>query len=196
MATIIDGKELAKKIRKELKVECDNLKEKGLTDSFCSKTGLIIDAYFSATKLRWILEHVPGARERAEKGELLFGTVETWLIWKLTKGRVHVTDYSNCTTNKEFQEWLFSINSDGKTIEQAGVKFNVRNIYDPETSIPGIMIEIVEGVAEYHKEEFLNEMVAKLKADLKNQRLVLSIYPEYDWVIINLVNEHEFNNVN
>lgn len=107
-----------------------------------------------------------------------------------------VTDYSNCTTNKEFQEWLFSINSDGKTIEQAGVKFNVRNIYDPETSIPGIMIEIVEGVAEYHKEEFLNEMVAKLKADLKNQRLVLSIYPEYDWVIINLVNEHEFNNVN
>ena len=57
------------------------------------------------------------------------------------------------------------------------------------------MIEIVEGVAEYHKEEFLNEMVTKLKADLKNQRLVLSIYSEYDWVIINLVNEHEFNNV-
>ena len=76
-----------------------------------------------------------------------------------------VTDYSNCTTNKEFQEWLFSINSDGKTIEHAGVKFNVRNIYDPETSIPGIMIEIVEGVAEYHKEEFLNEMVTKLKSD-------------------------------
>lgn len=107
-----------------------------------------------------------------------------------------VTGYSNCTTNKEFQEWLFSINSDGKTIEQAGVKYNVRNIYDPETSIPGIMIEIVEGVAEYYKEEFINEIVTKLKADLKNQRLVLSICPEYDWVIINLVNEHGFNNVN
>src|SRR5699024_2200509 len=84
---------------------CDNLKEKGLTDSFRSKTGLIIDAYFSATKLRWILEHVPGARERAEKGELLFGTVETWLIWKLTKGRVHVTDYSNAS-----RTMLFNIN--------------------------------------------------------------------------------------
>lgn len=76
---------------------CDSLKEKGLTESFREKTGLIIDAYFSGTKVKWILDHVPGARERAEKGELLFGTVETWLIWKLTKGRVHVTDYSNAS---------------------------------------------------------------------------------------------------
>ena len=67
-----------------------------------SKTGLVIDAYFSATKLRWILENVPGARERAEKGELLFGTVDTWLIWKLTKGRVHVTDYSNASRTMMF----------------------------------------------------------------------------------------------
>ena len=74
---------------------CDSLKAKGLVESVRSKTGLVIDAYFSGTKLRWLLENVPGARERAEKGELLFGTVETWLIWKLTKGRVHVTDYSN-----------------------------------------------------------------------------------------------------
>ena len=76
---------------------CDSLKEKGLEDVIRSKTGLVIDAYFSATKLRWILEEVPGVRERAERGELLFGTVDTWLIWKLTHGRVHVTDYSNAS---------------------------------------------------------------------------------------------------
>ena len=64
---------------------CDSLKAKGLTDTFRQKTGLVIDAYFSGTKLKWILDHVEGARERAQKGELLFGTVETWLIWKLTK---------------------------------------------------------------------------------------------------------------
>lgn len=76
---------------------CDSLKERGLTDVFRRKTGLVIDAYFSATKLKWILDNVPGARERAQRGELLFGTVDTWLIWKLTKGRVHVTDYSNAS---------------------------------------------------------------------------------------------------
>ena len=63
---------------------CDSLKEKGLTDKFREKTGLVIDAYFSGTKIKWILDNVEGARERAEKGELLFGTVDTWLIWKLT----------------------------------------------------------------------------------------------------------------
>ena len=76
---------------------CDSLKERGLEDTIRSKTGLVIDAYFSATKLRWILENVEGVRERAERGELLFGTVDTWLIWKLTHGRVHVTDYSNAS---------------------------------------------------------------------------------------------------
>jgi glycerol kinase len=76
---------------------CDSLREKGLADSFREKTGLVIDAYFSGTKLRWILENVPGARERAEKGELLFGTIDTWLIWKLSGGKIHVTDYSNAS---------------------------------------------------------------------------------------------------
>ena len=85
---------------------CDSLKEKGLTDTFRAKTGLVIDAYFSGTKLRWILENVEGAREKAEKGELLFGTVETWLIWKLTGGKVHVTDYSNAS-----RTMLFNINT-------------------------------------------------------------------------------------
>lgn len=81
---------------------CDTLKAKGLTDTFREKTGLVIDAYFSATKLRWILENVPGIRQRAEAGELLFGTVDCWLIWKLTKGKVHVTDYSNASRTMLF----------------------------------------------------------------------------------------------
>ena len=76
---------------------CDALKEQGLVNTIQEKTGLVIDPYFSGTKIRWILENVPEAREQAEKGELLFGTVETWLIWKLTGGRVHVTDYSNAS---------------------------------------------------------------------------------------------------
>lgn len=85
---------------------CDKLKEKGLTESFREKTGLLIDAYFSGTKLKWILDHVPGARKRAEAGELLFGTIETWLIWKMTGGRVHITDYSNAS-----RTMMFNINS-------------------------------------------------------------------------------------
>ncbi|MDO5115249.1 MAG: glycerol kinase GlpK [Synergistaceae bacterium] len=76
---------------------CDSLKAKGLAEKFREKTGLVLDAYFSGTKLRWILENVPGARERAEKGELLFGTIDTWLIWKLSGGKIHVTDYSNAS---------------------------------------------------------------------------------------------------
>ncbi len=85
---------------------CDELKEKGLTEKLKRKTGLVIDAYFSATKVKWILDNVPGARQKAEDGELLFGTVETWLIWKLTKGAVHVTDYSNAS-----RTMLFNINT-------------------------------------------------------------------------------------
>lgn len=73
----------------------EQLKQDGHTAMIHEKTGLVIDAYFSATKIRWILDHVPGAQERAEKGELLFGTIDTWLVWKLTDGAVHVTDYSN-----------------------------------------------------------------------------------------------------
>ena len=85
---------------------CDSLVAQGLADTIRSKTGLVIDPDFSGTKIRWILENVPGAREQAEKGELLFGTVETWLIWKLTGGRVHVTDYSNAS-----RTMLFNINT-------------------------------------------------------------------------------------
>ncbi|MCI5821564.1 MAG: glycerol kinase GlpK [Lachnospiraceae bacterium] len=84
----------------------DALKAKGLEDTIRMKTGLRIDAYFSATKIKWILDNVEGAREKAEAGDLLFGTVETWLIWKLTKGKVHVTDYSNAS-----RTMLFNINT-------------------------------------------------------------------------------------
>lgn len=85
---------------------CDELKKAGYTDMIKDKTGLLIDPYFSATKLRWILDNVPDARNQAEKGNLLFGTIETWLIWKLTSGRVHITDYSNAA-----RTMMFDINS-------------------------------------------------------------------------------------
>ncbi|HHU17919.1 MAG TPA: glycerol kinase GlpK [Clostridiales bacterium] len=85
---------------------CDKLKKEGLSDMFRQKTGLPIDAYFSATKIHWILQNVEGVKERAEAGTLLFGTIETWLIWKLTGGKVHITDYSNAS-----RTMLFNINS-------------------------------------------------------------------------------------
>ena len=81
---------------------CEELRADGWEEKIREKTGLLIDAYFSGTKLRWILDNVPGARERAERGELLFGTVDTWLIWNLTGGRVHVTDYSNASRTMLF----------------------------------------------------------------------------------------------
>lgn len=81
---------------------CDELKNLGMAEFFRSKTGLVLDAYFSATKLRWLLDNVTGARERAEKGKLLFGTVDSWIIWKLTGGKVHVTDYSNASRTMLF----------------------------------------------------------------------------------------------
>ena len=85
---------------------CDELKARGLTDKIREKTGLIIDAYFSGTKIKWILDNVPGARERAEAGKLRFGTVDSWLVWQLTKGEVHITDVTNAS-----RTMLFNINT-------------------------------------------------------------------------------------
>ncbi|MEG0918515.1 MAG: glycerol kinase GlpK [Anaerovoracaceae bacterium] len=85
---------------------CKDLTDKGYTDLFRVKTGLLIDSYFSGSKLRWILDNVEGARAKAEAGDLLFGTIETWLIWKLTDGKVHVTDYSNAS-----RTLMFNINT-------------------------------------------------------------------------------------
>lgn len=84
----------------------EKMEKDGMSELVRKKTGLIPDAYFSGTKLKWILDQVPGVRERAEQGELLFGTVETWLIWKMTKGKVFVTDYSNAS-----RTMLFNINT-------------------------------------------------------------------------------------
>ena len=88
---------------------CEDLKRQGLVDEFQQKTGLVIDAYFSGTKVKWILDHVEGARARAEKGELAFGTIDTWLLWKLTGGKEHKTDYSNASRTLMFNiktlEW-------------------------------------------------------------------------------------------
>ncbi len=81
---------------------CDRLKADGLTETIRQKTGLIIDAYFSATKIKWVLDHVPGARQRAEQGRLRFGTVDTWLVWQLTSGRLHITDATNASRTMLF----------------------------------------------------------------------------------------------
>ncbi len=81
---------------------CDSLRNRGLADFFKKRTGLVVDAYFSATKLKWILDNVNDARKKAKEGKLLFGTIESWLIWKLTKGKVHVTDYSNASRTMMF----------------------------------------------------------------------------------------------
>ena len=85
---------------------CEELRKQGMETMIREKTGLVLDAYFSGTKLRWILDKVPGVRERAERGELLFGTVDSWLIWNLTGGKAHVTDYSNAS-----RTMLFNINT-------------------------------------------------------------------------------------
>ena len=98
---------------------CDTLKKDGRADLIRSKTGLIIDAYFSATKIRWILENVPGARRKAEEGRLRFGTVDTWLIWKLTRGEVHVTDVSNASRTMLFN--IHTLDWDDELLRLFGV---------------------------------------------------------------------------
>jgi len=98
---------------------CEELKEKGLTDTIREKTGLIIDAYFSATKIRWILDNVPGAREKASRGELRFGTVDSWLLWKFTEGKVHVTDVTNASRTMLFN--IKSLQWDNELLDILGI---------------------------------------------------------------------------
>ena len=106
---------------------CEKLKEKGLEEYIKENTGLIIDAYFSGTKLKWILDNVEGAREKAEKGELLFGTVDTWLVWKLTAGKVHVTDYTNASRTMLFN--IKELKWDKKILKELNI---------PESMLPEV----------------------------------------------------------
>jgi glycerol kinase len=98
---------------------CETLISEGWTEKIREKTGLLIDAYFSATKIKWILDNVPGVRERAEKGELLAGTIDTWLIWKLSGGRAHVTDYTNASRTMLFN--IYKLDWDDELLELLGI---------------------------------------------------------------------------
>ena len=114
---------------------CDQLTAEGWVDTIREKTGLVIDPYFSGTKIRWMLENVPGARQLAEQGDLLFGTVETWLIWKLTSGKVHVTDYSNAS-----RTMLFNINTltwDEEILAKLDIPASILPTPVPSSSIYG-----------------------------------------------------------
>ena len=114
---------------------CKNLKEKGLEKIIKDKTGLLIDAYFSATKLKWILDNVEGAREKANKGDLLFGTVDTWLIWKLTHGKVHVTDYSNASRTMMYN--IKELKWDEEILNELDIPLNMLPKVKPSSYIYG-----------------------------------------------------------
>lgn len=114
---------------------CDQLKNKGLENKIKKKTGLLIDAYFSATKVKWILDNVDGAREKAENGELLFGTIDTWLIWNLTRGKVHATDYSNASRTMMYN--IKELKWDEEIIKELDIPMNMLpNVY-PSSYIYG-----------------------------------------------------------
>lgn len=114
---------------------CDELISKGHDQYISEATGLVVDSYFSATKLHWILEHVEGARSRAERGELLFGTVDTWLIWNLTKGRVHATDYSNASRTMLFN--IHTLDWDQKILDLLGIPRCMLPNVNPSSAIYG-----------------------------------------------------------
>ena len=114
---------------------CDLLKEQGYTETIRQKTGLVIDPYFSGTKIRWILKNIEGARAMAEKGDLLFGTVETWLIWKLTGGKAHVTDYSNASRTMLFN--IHTLQWDQEILELMGIPKEMLPKPVPSSSVYG-----------------------------------------------------------
>lgn len=115
---------------------CDELKAKELEQSFRTKTGLVVDAYFSGTKVKWILDNVPGAREKAESGRLLFGTMDTWLIWKLTGGQVHVTDYSNASRTLMYN--IRELRWDEELLGELGVPANMLPEVKPSSQVYGM----------------------------------------------------------
>lgn len=120
---------------------CEQLKVKGYNDLFREKTGLLIDAYFSGTKVKWILDNIEGARDKAEQGQLLFGTIDTWLIWKLSGGRAHVTDYSNASRTLMFN--IYELKWDDELLEILGV---------PKSMLPDVRpsSEVYANTIDYH----------------------------------------------
>ncbi len=120
---------------------CDELKLANHASAIQQKTGLIIDAYFSATKLKWILDHVPGARDKAENGELAFGTIDTWLTWKLTNGEVHVTDVSNASRTMLFN--IHSLQWDDELLKLFDIPASVLPKVKPSSKIYGVTGNII-----------------------------------------------------
>ncbi|PUU87541.1 MAG: glycerol kinase, partial [Halanaerobium sp.] len=120
---------------------CDDLKDQGLEEKIKNKTGLVVDAYFSGTKIKWLLDNVDGARERAEKGELRFGTIDSWLIWKLTGGEIHVTDYTNASRTMVYN--IFDLEWDQEMLDILEI---------PESMLPEVKqsSEVYGKTADYH----------------------------------------------
>ncbi|KIL47802.1 glycerol kinase GlpK [Jeotgalibacillus campisalis] len=114
---------------------CEDLRKQGYNDTFRNKTGLLIDAYFSGTKVKWILDHVNGAREKAEEGKLLFGTIDSWLIWKLSGGEAHVTDYSNASRTLMYN--IYDLKWDEELLEILGVPASMLPEVKPSSEIYG-----------------------------------------------------------
>lgn len=125
---------------------CDELKRKGWEKKIRDKTGLVIDAYFSATKIKWILDNVPGAREKADNGDLLFGTIDTWLIWNLTRGRVHVTDYSNASRTMLYN--IKELKWDDEILEELNIPKSMLPEVKPSSTVYGYTDERTFGGAE------------------------------------------------
>lgn len=122
---------------------CDELKQKGLDKTVREKTGLVLDAYFSGTKVKWILDNVDGAREQAERGELLFGNIDTWLIWNLTKGRVHVTDYTNASRTMLYN--IHELKWDDELLEELNIPKSMLPEVKPSSSVYGETDELIFG---------------------------------------------------
>lgn len=124
---------------------CDELKNMGMAEFFRQKTGLVLDAYFSGTKLRWLLDNVAGARQRAEKGELVFGTIDSWIIWKLTGGKVHVTDYSNASRTMLFN--IHTLKWDEEILRLLNIPHNILPEVKPSSCVYGYTDEKMFGEA-------------------------------------------------
>lgn len=124
---------------------CDELKAKGLSDIFHKKTGLLIDAYFAGTKVKWILDNIVGAREKAEAGDLLFGTIDTWLVWKLTGGKVHVTDYSNASRTLMYN--IRELKWDDELLEYLTIPKSMLPEVKPSSEVYGMTVQsVTQGV--------------------------------------------------